>query len=205
MDRRTLGAWGMGILGFWAGPGFGQVQTFENDFAGWAAAAGAFSTIDFETLPDGSPSAAGTPITDAFNYTGQGATFSSPEDDLRIGGNQTNGFDVRSPSPAAGLNHIRADLLMPAFSVGYTSGGDLSLDAFDLDGELIVSAFLDGRGGPFFLGIVSDTPIAYVIMDESGGGAVIDDFRFASVPEPGTAGLLALGAAWVLRRRRRRT
>jgi hypothetical protein len=195
----------MGILGFLAGPGFGQVQTFENDFAGWAAAAGAFSTIDFETLPDGSPSAAGTPITDIFNYTGQGATFSSPLDDLRIIGNELTGFALASPGPTGGLINIRGDLLAPAFSVGYTSVGDLALDAFDLDGELIVSAFLDGSGGPFFLGIVSDTPIAYVIMDESGGGAVIDDFRFASVPEPGTAGLLALGAAWVLRRRRRRT
>jgi hypothetical protein len=190
----------MGILGFWAGPGFGQVQTFENDFAGWAAAAGAFSTIDFETLPDGSPSAAGTPITDVFNYIDQGAMFSSPADDLIIGGNVINGFDIRSSG--AGLTHIRADLSIPAFSVGFTFGGDTTLDAFDLEGESIVSALFDGNGGPFFLGIVSDTPIAYVIMEE-GFGAVIGDFHFASVPEPVTAGLLAVGGLGLLRRRGR--
>ena len=40
------------------------------------AAAGNVQEIDFELLPDGSPSVDGTLITPDFNYTDQGVTFS---------------------------------------------------------------------------------------------------------------------------------
>jgi hypothetical protein len=206
MDRRTLGALCLGVVGLWARPGVAQTQTFINDFDGWSAATGVFSTIDFETLPDGSPSVARTEITDSFNYTDQGATFSSPFDDLIIVGNSTSGFSLRtsgdgSPGDPA---FIRGDLLTPTFSAGFTFGGNATLEAFDSDDNLLASAFFASSGVGFFLGITSDVPIAYVTMDENPfGTSHVQDFHFAAVPEPGTAGLLALGAAWVLRRRRR--
>src|SRR5438067_826973 len=72
----------------------GQVQTFPNNYAGFVAAAGPLHTIDFETLPDGSPSLSGVRITSTFNYDGQGVHFSDPLSWLRITGNPTTGYGI---------------------------------------------------------------------------------------------------------------
>ena len=44
-----------------AGSADAGTQTFINDFAGWQAAVGAYSSIDFTTLPDGSPTTTAGP------------------------------------------------------------------------------------------------------------------------------------------------
>ena len=71
------------------------MQAFVNDFDGWKAAAGGYSSIDFTTLPDGSPTTtAGPAITPSNNYTSRGVTFSSNASQLIIGGNSSSGFDL---------------------------------------------------------------------------------------------------------------
>ena len=50
------------VIGF-VQPAHGRVQVFVNDFGGWLIAnPGKTRLIDFETLPDASPSSAGVPI-----------------------------------------------------------------------------------------------------------------------------------------------
>jgi hypothetical protein len=194
----------IGVLTLCTAYSLGQVHTFVDDFAGWEAATGAFLTIDFETLPDGSPSVAGTLLTDVFNYTSQGATFSTPFDDPLIGGNLISKFSLISlggtiPNPS----HIRADLVEEAFSIGFFFGGDATFEVFDADGHSIVSeSFLSSEPNAF-LGVVSGVPISFVIMDE-GTAVGIQSFHFAPVPEPGTMGLLALGGLAMMHRKRKR-
>src|SRR5882672_10516532 len=59
---------------------------------------GPLNRLDFETLPDGSPSYTGALITPDFNYTAQGVTFTSPIDFPQIagrpGGHTLEVFDV---------------------------------------------------------------------------------------------------------------
>jgi hypothetical protein len=193
----------VGLVVLCAAGARGQVQTFINDFDGWAAATVAISTIDFETLPDGSPSLPGTDITDTFNYTAQGATFSSPLEDLIIGGNPVTGFSLLTSNDGTIENpaFIRADLTTAARSVGFIFGGGATFEVFDEMGGLLASEFFSGSGSGFFLGVTSDIPIEYVLMDKSISTTGIQSFHFAPVPEPGTAALLGLGAAWLLRRR----
>ena len=112
MHSRTLGLVGL-VLTVTTSSVLGQIQTFINDFDGWMTATGAFSIIDFETLPDGSPSASSTEINALLNYTNQGATFSSPLDDLIIAGNRTTGFTLRTSEFGTIENpaYLRADLV----------------------------------------------------------------------------------------------
>jgi hypothetical protein len=192
-------------LGLWAVPGFGQTQTFVDDFAGWSAATGVFSTIDFETLPDGSPSVAGTDINALLNYTNQGATFSSPLDDLIIVGNPIGGFGlrVRDDGTIQMPTSIRADLVTSARSVGFSFGGSATFEAFDEGGSLLASEFFSGSGSGFFLGVTSDVPIEYVVMDNTIGTAHIQSFHFTPVPEPVTVALELVGFVQAERATRR--
>ena len=66
-----------------AGNASADVVTFT-DLDAFLEAAGDVQEIDFETLPDGTPSVRFTPITLEFNYTDQGVTFSSPLPTLQI-------------------------------------------------------------------------------------------------------------------------
>src|SRR6059036_1614636 len=96
-----------------AAPALAATTMYVNDFSGWSAAAGAHSTIDFETLPDVAPSVAGTPITASFNYTAQGATF-SPNADLLINGNAVTGFNLEATAPVGVEVYIDAVLVAAA-------------------------------------------------------------------------------------------
>jgi hypothetical protein len=195
----------VGMVGLCAAGALGQVEVFINDFDGWSSATGAISTIDFETLPDGSPSDSSVEINSLLNYTNQGATFSSPFDDLIIAGNTTTGFSLISLDGGTLENptHIRADLVAPALSVGFFFGGNAIFEAFDEEGGILASEFFGSSGSGFFLGIASDIPIGHVIMDRSTISG-IESFHFAAVPEPGTVGLLAVGGLGLFRRRGRR-
>ncbi len=165
------------------------------------AAAGNVNEIDFELLPDGSPSVHETFITPEFNYTDQGVTFSSPFPELFVAGSPGY-FALASQFPdTSGRNWIIADLVTPATAVGIFFPGNTTLSVFDSDDFLIGSASLGGTGGGLFLGIVSDVPIARAIEDRGGSGEEMESFLFAPIPEPTTLLLLGAGAVGVFARR----
>jgi hypothetical protein len=196
---------GAGLVFCWAAGARGQARTFINDFDAWSLATGVFSTIDFETLPDGSPSVAGTAIAGHFNYTDWGVTFSAPKI-MGIAGNSSSGFGLLSfvlPTDPDST-HIRADLVIPASSIGFFFPGSATVEVFGTTGDLLATAGFNSSGSGLFLGAVSEIPIGYVIMDENPSTSTIESFHFASTPEPGTVGLLGLGGLAFLRRRGRR-
>ena len=184
----------------------GGVQTFVEDFEGFVEAAGpGLLEIDFETLPDGSPSAPGTPITKDFNYTEQGVFFWPPVPDLIVGGNKVNGFSLRAVSELGiETTWITADLVVPAYAVGMFFPGDTTLSAFDQDGNLIVSESFFGGGSGHFIGIVSDTPIAFTMNDSFTNIEGIESYLFLPVPEPGSLVLVALALGALCFRKRLR-
>ncbi len=169
------------------------------DREAFLAAAGDVHTIDFETLPDGSPSYFGALITPEFNYTEQGVTFSSPVPVLRIGGNLSN-FDLDANSyPSGQRNWIIADMVFRATAVGIEFPGGTYLSLFDQQGELLGSWLGGGSGSPFFLGVVAeDWAIARAVVDQGQSSQIVDSFFFAPVPEPATVILLCAGCAAML-------
>ena len=182
----------------------GGVQTLVEDFEGFVEAAGpGLLEIDFETLPDGSPSEGGTPITKDFNYTEQGVFFWPPVPDLFVGGNEVNGFSLRADSESHfETTWITADLVDPAFAVGTFFGGDTTLSAFDENGNLIAIETFFGGGPGHFIGFVSDTPIAFTKNESFLPSESVSSYVFVPVPEPGSIVLLVLASAALCRRRR---
>ena len=174
------------------------IVTFT-DLDAFLAAAGDVHEIDFETLPDGSPSVGGTYLTPEFNYTDQGVTFSSPNDAPALVGGEGN-FILQVGGPSEQRNWIIMDFVTPAFAVGVVYPGITELSVFDANGDLIGSALDTGPGADRFLGFLSDTPIARAMADSGTSTEVIDSFLFTPVPEPTTALLVAVGAAALLRR-----
>ena len=186
----------------------GSPLTFLDDYEGFVEAAPTeVQSIDFETLPDGSPSYAGAEITPEFNYTHLGATFLPHRDPgTYIYGNSVTGFHLNADSyPSFERNWIIADLAEPAWAVGTWFVSDCIFSVFDGNGDLLLEVSHGGAGAPMrFVGIVSDVPIARATMDQSFYAAWSDEFVFASVPEPSSgAGLLILGAIGLVRCRRR--
>lgn len=183
-----------------------DVQIFINDYAGFAAVAGPLSVIDFETQPNGQPSQAGVHITQTYNYDTYGAHFSTPNVTPILAGNPVGGFSLRATIPApepTSRTWIIADPLDPAYAVGARYAGNSYFYAYDAQGLLIDYAYYSQPGNNNFLGIVSDVPIDYVIFDRLSWIASINDFHFAAIPEPGSVVLLAAGAGWLFRARRR--
>ncbi len=179
--------------------GAGPVVYTDRD--AFLAAAGDVWTIDFETLPDGSPSYLGALITPEFNYTAQGVAFSSPVPLLRIGGNPS-GFLLNADSyPSGQRNWIIADLVVPATAVGIEFPGGTYLSLFDQQGQL--GTWLSGgSGSPFFLGVLAqDWAITRAIVNRGDAFETIHSFSFTPVPEPGTAILVCIAGALVLRGR----
>ncbi len=174
------------------------IVTFT-DIDAFLAAAGDVHEINFETFPDGSPSVGGTYLTPEFNYTDQDVTFSSPNDAPAIVGGDGY-FILRVGGPSEQRNWIVADLVVPATSVGIIFPGHTRLFAFNGDGDLITTVTGGGSGGGFFLGMISETPIAWAITDRGHSVEVIESFLFTPVPEPTTVLLVAVGAAALLRR-----
>ncbi|NUQ47786.1 MAG: hypothetical protein HUU22_17335, partial [Phycisphaerae bacterium] len=127
-----------------------DVQTFVNDYAGFAAASGPLSLIDFETQPNGMPSQGGVPITATYNYDAYGVHFSAANIAPILAGNPDTGFDLRAtmPLPLPGYRTwIIADPLLPALAVGAHFAGHSYLFAYDEAGQLIAQGFAGGTPG----------------------------------------------------------
>ena len=188
-----------------AGVARGGVISFVNDFEGWLEAAGGVAQeIDFETLPNGDPSQAGFPITEHFNYTDQGVTFSAVPTDvdvfLFIGGNPVGGFDLGADGPSFEVG-IVSTFVEPAFAAGMFFPGFTTFSIYDADGVLLAEEL----GGEFpdpedFLGFVSDVPIAYTLNTRDTTQEIILSYVFVPVPEPSAYILLAFAFLLFIRR-----
>lgn len=156
--------------------------------------------IDFEHLPDGTPSHGGVQITPTFNYTAQGVTFSAPLGNPFIAGFGPGDFGlaVNSGTPLI-REWIIADFATPVRGVGVYFPGSTYLSAYDAQGGLIATTHYSNTGGPFFVGITSDVPIARAVMDSLLWDEDIDDFAWVPVPEPTSALLLLIAGAFMLR------
>ncbi len=149
-----------------------ETLTFVNDFPGWVAAAKDYSLIDFETLPSGSPSTAGYPITPADNYTAEGAVFTviceqggCQDYELIITGNPVSGYGLTASTfDWDNVLTIRTDLAEPTPAVGTFFPGNTTFSAYGLQDELIGTATYNGSGEGFFIGFVSSEPIAYTLQ-----------------------------------------
>ena len=199
----------IGMVAFFAcgaGVARGGVQTFVEDFEGFVKVAGpGLLEIDFETLPDGSPSEASTPITKDFNYDEQGVFFSAPVPSLVIAGSRAGGFRLQAFSEGQiDPTWIDAFLLTPASAVGVFFPGGTIFSAFDTDGDLIVSEQFSAGGSNHFIGFVSNVPIGFTMNNSDPGLEVIQSYVFVPVPEPGCAALLLVGTGLALRGRGRR-
>lgn len=182
-------------------PGPTGVRFFINDYAGFHAASPSLSTIDFETLPDGSPSVAGTQITETFNYDLQGAHFAAPLSPPRVTGNSTFGYHLTALEFFPDRTWIDVRLTTPAKAVGIFFPGGTRLYAYDQQGSLIAWSYYSGSGDSFFLGITSETLIGSVKMDRGSNIEQINEFLFAPIPEPATMALLGIFLPVLLARR----
>jgi len=183
----------------------GSALTFIDDYEGFVEAAPTeVQVIDFETLPDGSPSYPSAVITPEFNYTHLGATFLPHHDPgLYIHGNSMSGFRLTAESyPSSERNWINADFVAPASAVGTYFVSISTLSAYGTGGDLIAT-ITHWYSGLHFIGIVSDTPIAYATVDVGTSFAFSEEFVFANVPEPSSGLGLLIITAFALARRRR--
>lgn len=163
------------------------------------------SVINFQTLPNGSPSFGGAAITPAFNYVLQGALFSPALPSLFISGNNQLGYVLTAHnSNLLAHNSIIAQLTNPARGVGVYLRDDTALLAYDAQGNLITSVSHNVSNTVGFVGIKSNVPIARVVIDNGHNSVDLDNFTMIHVPEPASAALVLLAAPILFRRAHRR-
>ena len=165
--------------------------SFINDFAGFDAATGPLATIDFETLPDGQPSVAGTTIDEGFNYEAQGAKFYGlpipifePSGDLIIAGNPETGFSLRAIGGVGDQMGIRIDYLAPMIATGIFFPDGTELAILDDNDNVIDKASFEGSGSGFFMGFISIfRPISHAIVSRRSESQDIQRLVFGSPNE----------------------
>jgi len=177
-----------------------DVVTFENDYDGFVEAAGPLSVIDFETLPDGSPSMSGVELTDDFNYDTQGIHFDAPLSNPYIAGNAETGFGLVTTENVEDT-WIIGDFITPGQAIGGFFPGSTELCAFDAkDQELACVSASTAPGIPGFVGIVSDVPIHGFTFGSGTSTEGIHSVEFSPIPEPGALVLIGSSAFLLLRR-----
>ena len=173
------------LLALASRPAFADATAFVNDFPGWSAAAEVFETIDFETDPDGNPAQSGVDITPEFNYTDQGATFSSNAEQLGaffgFCGNPTSGFNLCALGQSPQQLFIRADFVETVNAVGIFFPGGTTLSIFDQNDQLIASQSHVSSGSELFLGFVTDEPIAYAMASRDAFLEHIEAIHFSPI------------------------
>ncbi|WP_338845205.1 hypothetical protein V8J88_16015 [Massilia sp. W12] len=178
-------------------PAQAAVQSFTNDYAAWAAAAGAVSTVDFETLPNGAASTAGTQITSSFNYDSQQVHFSSNANYFGINGNPQTGFGLAGSEWFSNKQvYIRADLIGSRHAFGLYFPGNTTLSVYDAQNNLLASNSFSSSGSYFFMGFVSDTPIAYAVSTRGYDMEYWQSVAFSStaaVPEAESWAMMGAG------------
>ncbi len=169
------------------------------DIDEFRAAAGPLVEIDFNTLPDGSPSPLHeiVDITPEFNYTNLGVTFSSPGPLLYVF-RSIDGASLAASTDSSGHTWLEAEFDPHVFAVGVTIPGGNNLTVFDIQRELLGE--VSGGG---FLGLISDVSIDLAILDRNTAGVVITSILIQPVPEPATLFLLSAGILLFARRRGR--
>ena len=210
------------LIGFLVGFGFLDFRAEASNcdltqvpFCTWVYSTNGFfdvgdtgTIIDFQTLPNGSPSFGGANITPAFNYVLQGALFTSPFPSLMVVGNSQVGYGLEAyTSNILAHNWITAELTNPERGVGVWVIDHTTLFAYDAQGSLITSiSHTDHNGIQYFLGIKSSVPIARVLIDRSTNEVTLDNFTMVHipVPEPSSAALLLLAAPILYRHAGRR-
>lgn len=188
--------------------------------AAFLAATGPLTMIHFDDL-------ASNTVLVGNEYAGLGALFSHPGGfQVRALGDNDN-FTPRSapnslfPYGGGGVDErIQMNLTTPQYAVGLwiidteyaTPGFTETLDFYDAADQLIYSLaypyYNATTGSPdanWFVGLVSDTPIAKVVLNEGATEPILEDVGwdnvYFGVPEPTAFGLLALGAVALMRRR----
>jgi len=164
------------------------------DLAAFQAAAGDVHEIDFETLPDGTPSYSGALITPEVNYGAEGVNFFSHEPHVQIIGNAIGGFGLLGGSGGSEgpRNWLIAELFAPALAVGVIYPGTSYLALYSPNGSFL-NEWVFGGSGIQFLGVVSDVSIGTVVIDRRDNHASIESFFYTPVPEPGSLVLLLAG------------
>jgi hypothetical protein len=184
----------------------GTVQSFT-DIDEWRMAAAGVGTgvvheIDFETLPDGSPSFFGALITDEFNYTAQGVTFFPHALTLEIAGHEETGFGLFAGyGTGVPRNWIIGELVTPAAAIGVLFPGGTNISVFDQSGLLLGTEHFGGNG-PNFGGFVSQEAIGSVVIDRGSNIELLQSFLFTPIPEPATFLLMSAGVFCLIRRKK---
>lgn len=202
--RPLTGVFSAVALICWGTPARAGIVAFT-DLDKFLEAAGDVHVIDFETLPDGSPSYFGAEITPDFNYTSLGVEFFSHAPRLLLAGHVDTGFRLRAgpyPDSEGPRNWLTADLLEPATAIGILFGGGTTLTIANADGTAQLATRTWGGGGMgMFLGFVSDIPIGSGVIDRGYDHASADSFFFTPVPEPSALALVCFAGIGLLRRR----
>lgn len=163
-----------------------------------------FQLIDFETLPDGSPSMFGTEITPEFNYSLQGVDFFAEVGNPFIAGNESSGFRLSAgplDSSTGPPNWLIIEFAEPVRSLGFTFPGSTTLTLFNPTGDFL-GTWVWGGSGEFFLGASAVTDsIGSVIINRGRDEQSIKDFYWHPIPEPTSLLLLASGGLLLARKR----
>jgi hypothetical protein len=172
-----------------------QVIQYDDDFAGWSAAAGPYTTIDFVGFP------VNTFITTQYSHLGAVFTnfggpevvrpfsmFAYPQDGYGVDGNF--GIEILFSEP------MRA--------VGMHAPGFFEIQLFSGDEMIFDSTVLFGGQGPNFFGGVASVQTFDRMRFVSGpvDDVYTDNIYFSTVPGP-AVGVVIFCGALVGRRRRR--
>jgi len=158
--------------------------------AQWQSAAGAYTTIQFNELPNG------TWITDQYDHVG--ALFTDGSDQVFF--NQ-NGFPNDGYGLNAAFDETTIEFTQSIFTIAADCPGGLRFTLFYRGVQTYLSSPFSGD--PFaFAGLVSDQPFDKVLIMDPSGGTFVDDLYFGP-PIPGS-GAWAVVACFVLGGRRGR-